>query len=175
MGRTLAAGAIGLVLAGGALGASARDTYTLTANLRARFEVPKPKGVPAGAEGLFTGKAVELSGNKARITWRLTFKKTSGRVLSAHIHIGKAGKAGGVMAPLCGPCRSGQRGTATVTHARLRTIRAGGAYVNLHTARNPAGEIRGQLKAVKSASSSGGDEPPPSPEPEPPPYPPYEP
>ena len=46
------------------------------------------------------------------------------------------------MAPLCGPCRSGQRGTASITHAQLRTIRRGGAYVNVHTASNTAGEIR---------------------------------
>jgi hypothetical protein len=164
------AAAAALVLAGLALAAPQRDTYNLTANLRARFEVPKPTGVPAGAVGLFSGKAVELENDRVRVTWRLAFSKLSGRAVAAHIHAGRAGRAGGVLAPLCGPCRSGQRGTATITHAQLRALRRGGAYVNLHTARNAAGEIRGQLKASEARSSST---PPPAPDPtpEPPPYP----
>jgi len=151
----IAAAGAALALAGLAAAVPQKDTFKLTANLKARFEVPKPAGVPAGAVGLLTGKAVEQENNKVRITWRLTFSKLSGRAAAAHIHVGKAGKAGGVMVALCGPCRNGQRGAANATHAQLRTIRNGGAYVNLHTAKNAAGEIRGQLKASKA--SSGGD------------------
>jgi len=149
-----AAGAT-LVLAGLAIAVPQKDAFNLTANLKARFEVPKPAGVRAGAVGLLTGKAVEQENDKARITWRVTFSKLSGRAAAAHIHVGKPGKAGGVMVALCGPCRNGQRGVANITHAQLRTIRNGGAYVNLHTAKNAAGEIRGQVKASKA--SSGGD------------------
>ena len=141
------AGAAALALAGLALAAPQKDTYNLTANLKARFEVPKPTGVPTGAVGLFTGKVVELENDQARLTWRLTFSKLSGSAAGAHIHVGRGGRAGGVMLALCGPCRSGQRGSATITHAQLRTIRAGGTYVNVHTAKNAAGEIRGQVKA----------------------------
>ena len=146
--------ALGLALAGLAVAGSQKDTYQVTANLKPRFEVPRPKGVPVGATGLFSGKAVELANDKARLTWKLTFSKLSGRAAAAHVHAGKPGKAGTVLAPLCGPCRSGQKGSATITHAQLRLIRNGGAYVNLHTAKNAAGEIRGQLKA------SGGSEDP---------------
>lgn len=172
MSKILVAVATALVLVGIA-GAAPADTYNLTANVRARFEVPKPTGVPAGAVGLFTAKAVELQNARARLTWRLTFSKLSGRATAAHIHVGRAGKAGGVMKPLCGPCRSGQRGRTTITRAQLRTIRAGRAYVNVHTARNAAGEIRGQLKASRV---SGSNDPPPPPPPgddppEPPIYP----
>ena len=53
------------------------------------------------------------------------------------------------MVALCGPCKSGKRGTATITHAQLRTIEAGRAYVNVHTKKNAAGEIRGQIKATR--------------------------
>jgi CHRD domain len=139
-----------------ALAAPQKDTFKLTANLKARFEVPKPKGVPAGATGAFTGTAVELANTRARVTWRLTFSKLSGRAMAAHIHTGRPGKAGAVMAALCGPCRSGQRGTAGISHAQLQTIRAGRAYVNVHTAKNAAGEIRGQVKASEG-SGSGSD------------------
>ena len=171
MPKTLAAAAAaGLALAGLALAAPQQDTYNLTANLRARFEVPKPTRVPAGAVGLFTGKAIELDDGRARVTWRLTFSKLSGRAVAAHIHAGRAGKAGGVLAPLCGPCRRGQRGTATITRAQLRTVRRGRAYVNVHTARNTAGEIRGQVKA-SAAAPSPTPPPAPDPTPEPPPYP----
>ena len=172
MGKTLVAlAALVLALAGLALAAPQKNTYNLTANLKARFEVPKPKGVPTGASGLFTGKVVEIENDRARLTWRLTFSKLSGRAAAAHIHIGKSGQAGGVMLALCGPCRSGQRGTATISHARLRTIRAGGTYVNVHTAKNAAGEIRAQIKASKASTSSGTNPIPPPTTPEPPPYP----
>jgi len=173
MAKTFVAAAVVFVLAGVALAGEQKDTFNLTANMKARFEVPKPSGVRAGATGLFTGKAVELENDRTRLTWRLTFSKLSGRATAAHVHAGKVGKAGGVMIALCGPCRSGQRGTTTVSHAQLRTIRAGRAYVNLHTAKNAAGEIRGQVKAVKAPASSGDDTPPPPTNPEPPPYPPY--
>jgi len=171
MTKTLgAAAALALALAGLALAAQQNDTYKLTANLKARFEVPKTTGVPAGATGLFTGKVVELENDKARVTWRLSFSKLSGRAAAAHIHTGKPGKAGGVMLPLCGPCRTGQRGSSNISHAQLRKIRSGGTYVNLHTAKNAAGEIRGQLKASEGGSISDPT-PKPPPIPEPPPYP----
>jgi CHRD domain len=139
-----------------ALAAPQEDTVTLKANLKARFEVPRPSGVPAGATGAFTGTAVELANDRARVRWRLTFAKLSGRAMAAHIHRGRAGRAGPVLVALCGPCRSGQRGTARISHAQLRTIRAGGTYVNVHTAKNAAGEIRGQVKA-SGGSGTGSD------------------
>lgn len=144
-----------LALAGFASATPQKDSYRLVANVKPRFEVPKPKGVPTGATGLFTGTAVEASNDNAKVTWRVTFSKLSGRAVAAHIHVGKPGKAGGVILALCGPCKSGQRGSGTITQAQLRTIESGGAYVNVHTPKNAAGEIRGQLKASADSSSSG--------------------
>jgi len=159
-----------LGLAGIALASSQGDTYKLTAKLKAGSEVPKPTGVPAAATGLFTGKTVELANDKARLTWKLTFSHLSGKAVAAHIHAGKAGKAGGVLVPLCGPCKNGQTGKAVITHAQEARIKAGAAYVNIHTAKNAAGEIRGQIKA-SGGSSSSDPSPSPTPTPEPPPYP----
>ena len=159
--KTFSAG-VGLVLAvAGLLAAFAvaapqRDAYELTANLKARFEVPTPQGVPTGATGLFTGTAAEQANDRARVTWRLVFSHLSGRAMAAHIHTGRAGRPGPVVVALCGPCRSGQRGTTSISHAQLRTIRAGRVYVNVHTAKNPAGEIRGQVRA-RETSGTGTD------------------
>jgi hypothetical protein len=163
--RTLVAAAgVALVLTGLASAAPQADTYKLTATMKARAEVPRPTGVPAGANGHFTGTAVELANDRARLTWLLTYSKLSGRAMAAHIHIGKVGKAGGVMVPLCSPCRNGQRGRATITHAQLRTIELRRAYVNVHTAKNAAGEIRGQVKSTE-VEGSGSNPPPPPPAP----------
>jgi len=172
MAKIVVAVAAGLVLTGLA-GAAPSATFSVKASLNARAEVPRPTGVPAGAAGAFTARAVEIQSNRARLTWRLTFKKLSGRALAAHIHIGKPRRAGGVMTALCGPCRNGQRGTARITRAQLRTIRAGNAYVNVHTQKNQAGEIRGQLKATLASSGSNPPPTPPptDPSPEPPIYP----
>ena len=164
--------AVAAVVAGIAAAAPQKDTYTLTARLTARAEVPKPKGVPVGANGVFTGKAVELANDKASLTWRLTFSKLSGKAIAAHIHMGKVGKPGAVLLALCGPCRNGQKGSATITHAQLKRIEAGATYVNVHTTKNAGGEIRGQVKA--SGGSGGSDDnptPPPSDDPSPPLYP----
>jgi hypothetical protein len=122
-------------------------TYKLTAKLTAKQEVmPAAKGVPAGATGTFTGKIVG-----SKLTWKLTFKGLSGPAMAAHIHLGKAGKAGNVIVPLCPPgCKSGKSGTATLKKAVRDAIEHNGTYVNVHTAKNPAGEIRGQVKATQS-------------------------
>ena len=167
----LAVFALGLAFAALATATPAKDSFKLNANLKARFEVPRPHGVPAGATGAFTGTAVELSNDKAKLSWRLTFSKLSGRAIAAHIHVGKPGKAGAVMVALCGPCRNGQRGNATISHAQLGTIRAGGSYVNVHTTRNAAGEIRGQVTSSGTSSSDDSGTDTTTTTTEPPPYP----
>jgi hypothetical protein len=115
--------------------------------LTARQEVQRPKGRAARARGLFTLTAT-ANGSTTSIAWRLTFSRLTGRAIGAHIHLGRRGVAGPVAVPLCAPCRSGARGTATVRPAVLAALEAGRAYVNVHTPRNPAGEIRGQIPAV---------------------------
>ena len=115
--------------------------------LRAAQERPKPKGKLGKAKGTFSA-TVTRTGTNGVITWRLTFAKLSGRAIAAHIHSGARGKAGPVIVPLCAPCRSGARGRATVSASVLNALESGASYVNVHTKKNPAGEIRGQLPAV---------------------------
>jgi len=120
---------------------------TVRTTLSAARERPKPKGSVRRAKGLFTA-TVTKQGDSAVIAWRLTFSRLTGRAGAAHIHRGQPGKAGPVIVPLCAPCRSGVRGRATVGASVLAALEAGRAYVNIHTARNPAGEVRGQIRAV---------------------------
>jgi Cu/Zn superoxide dismutase len=122
-------------------------TAAVSTTLNARQERPKPKGNVRRATGTFTGTVTKL-GDTGTIAWRLRFSGLTGRATAAHIHIGQRGRPGPVAVALCGPCRSGARGTANLTPAVLAALAAGRAYVNVHTARNAAGEIRGQIRAV---------------------------
>lgn len=128
-----------------------RDQVAVVASikttLRASQERPKPKGKLAKAKGTFTA-TVSRIGTSGVITWRLTFSKLSGGATAAHIHSGARGKPGPVIVPLCTPCRSGAHGKATVDASVLDALESGKTYVNVHTRKNPAGEIRGQIGAV---------------------------
>ena len=107
-------------------------------------EVPKPAGTRNGARGTFTG-TITKSGTTGVLAWRLTFGKLTGRAVAAHIHLGRVGKAGPVAVALCGPCRSGVSRRVNLKASVLTALENGRAYVNVHTVRNPAGEIRGQI------------------------------
>ena len=58
------------------------------------------------------------------------------------------GVNGAAFKTLCRRCRSGAHGTLTLTASQLDTLMRGRAYVNIHTTRNPSGEIRGQINRV---------------------------
>jgi CHRD domain len=124
---------------------SAAQEVGLKATLDARQEVPRPDGAGSNARGSFLGTLVR-KGAAGTVAWRLTFRGLSGRATAAHVHLAGRGRPGPVALPLCGPCRSGVRGSAKANAKTVRALLAGGAYVNVHTARNPAGEIRGQIR-----------------------------
>jgi len=132
---------------GGEIRGQLATTAGVSTRLTSRQEVPRPKGNVQRATGSFTGTVVKL-GSTGTIAWRLRFSRLTGRAIAAHIHVGRIGKAGPVILALCGPCRNGQRGTANVTAATLAALESGRAYVNVHTPKNPGGEIRGQIRAV---------------------------
>jgi CHRD domain len=145
---TLVAAALavaGLFVAGLGLAASGTTSVKLSAKMTARAETPRPKGA-AKASGMFTAT---LAGSS--LTWRLTFSKLTGKAVAAHVHLGRAGVAGPVAIPLCGPCVSGVHGQVRVAAKTRRALLSGSAYVNVHTAKNAAGEIRGQI-----SRSTGG-------------------
>jgi hypothetical protein len=123
---------------------------TAKTTLHASQERPKPKGNVRRAHGTFTA-TITRTGTSGVITWRLTFAKLTGPAVAAHIHSGARGQAGAVIVPLCAPCRSGARGRATVDASVLDALQTGRTYVNVHTKKNPQGEIRGQLRAAALA------------------------
>jgi hypothetical protein len=120
---------------------------SVSTTLLATKERPKPKGNVRRARGTFTA-TITKQGTAGVVAWRLTFSRLTGRAVAAHIHRGQPGRAGPVIAALCAPCRNGVRGRATVGASVLAALESGRAYVNIHTARNPAGEVRGQIRAV---------------------------
>ena len=141
---------VAFVLSAVALAAANADKYSYKATMTPAQEVPKPTGAKAGG-GVFTATATEQAKNST-LAWKLTFSKLTGPASAAHIHLGAKGKAGNVLVPLCAapakPCKSGMTGKLTVKKDIADALERGKTYVNVHTAKNPAGEIRGQVKLV---------------------------
>lgn len=119
--------------------AAPSKTIRLQATMNPRGEVPKVR--QPGAIGKFRAT---LNKESHLLTWKLTFRGLSGPAVAAHIHVGGKKTAGPVLVPLCSPCTSGQTGSATITTDQQGTILNARTYVNVHTAKHPAGEIRGQ-------------------------------
>jgi hypothetical protein len=145
IGRLIAATVAGALVVAGI--AAAGSSYKVAATLNAKQEVPAQAVKNAAGVGGFTGTYVE-AGKGATLKWKLTFAHLSGPALQAHIHQGKRGVAGNVIVPLCAPCKNGQTGTSKISAAVIKALEGGNAYVNVHTAKNPAGEIRGQVKVT---------------------------
>lgn len=75
--------------------------------------------------------------------------KTSGVMgTMAHIHMGAAGANGGVIVPLTKVDDNtwGVPAGAKLSAEQMAAYKAGNLYVNVHSAANKGGEIRGQLK-----------------------------
>jgi hypothetical protein len=118
--------------------ASAKQHETmLGAKLDAMQDHAASKGV-----GTFTAT---ITGSK--LSWHLTFKHLTGKAVAAHIHVGAKGKSGNVLIPLCAPCTKAAMGTVKLNAMELRDVTKAATYVNVHTAKYPNGEIRGQITA----------------------------
>lgn len=137
------AAASAAVAAAVALARPSMAPMKFSATLSTAQEVPKEHGAPANAGGTFTAIL-----NGKTLKWKLTFQNLSGVSTAAHIHMGRKGKSGPVLIALCGAgCKSPVSGATIVSPAVAKTLSSGGTYVNVHTTKNPGGEIRGQLKS----------------------------
>ena len=96
-----------------------------------------------------TGKAtLKFDDATKKLTYTITYTGLSGDAVAAHFHgPADAGANGGVELPITvGP--SPIKGEATLDDAKAADLSAGKWYVNIHTAANPMGEIRGQVEAA---------------------------
>jgi hypothetical protein len=140
--------------------ATAPHGATFTAHLIGDEQLPPVDTLAVGQTVL------RLSRNGDELHYRLVVANIED-VLQSHIHLAPAGANGPIVAwlypdgppPVPIPGRfDGVLATGTITAADLlgplaggtledliEAIETGGAYVNVHTAQNPGGEIRGQL------------------------------
>src|SRR5450432_4061563 len=94
-----------------------------------------------------TGTAdIDYDAATKKLTWKVTYSGLSGPATAAHFHgPAEAGKNAGVKVPIANPTTSPVEGSATLTDEQAADLVAGKYYVNIHTAANPGGEIRGQV------------------------------
>jgi hypothetical protein len=112
---------------------------TFKANMSGKTEVP-----PNTTAGSGTVTATYDSDSK-KLTWKGSYSGLTGPATAAHFHgPAPAGKNAGVMIPIA-PATSPLEGSATLNDAQAKALMDGDMYVNVHTAANKGGEIRGQL------------------------------
>ena len=123
--------------------AASAAVVSYTAKLNGASETP-----PTTSKGTGSAK-VSLDTTKKTISWTVSYSGLTGPATMAHFH-GPApvGKAAGVAIPLTGPMASPLKGSSAITDAQISDLKGGLWYVNVHTAANPGGEIRGQLEAA---------------------------
>ena len=100
-----------------------------------------------------TGSAQFRVNADKTLTYTVRVQDLSGPPRAAHVHQGDAGVPGPVVIPLDPSAVTGTSGTfsgtsAPLSDALVSAFKAGGLYVNVHTALNGSGEIRGQIAVV---------------------------
>jgi len=120
------------------------ETVTLKATLNGTSEVP-----PTDSKATGTATATYDSATKV-LTYTITYSGLSGDAAAAHFHgPAAAGANAGVAVPIAAPLASPIKGTATLNDGQANDLTAGKWYINIHTAANKGGEIRGQLEKGK--------------------------
>lgn len=113
---------------------------TLTSTLSGEAEIPAVTTMGTGTVDVTYTPATKV------LKWKVVYSGLSGPVTAAHFH-GPAipGQNAGVALPFKGKLDSPIEGQATLTAAQADELLSGKWYVNLHTAANPNGEVRGQV------------------------------
>ena len=119
------------------------EKTAFTADLNGPSEVP-----PTDSTG--TGKAeVTYDDASKMLSWTITYSGLTGNATAAHFH-GPAieGENAGPMIPIK-QLDSPMKGSVTLTEDQSQALTGGKMYFNVHTAKYPDGEIRGQLAPAK--------------------------
>ena len=102
--------------------------------------------VPANTSAGKGTADIDYDAATKKLTWKLTYSGLTGPATMAHFHgPAEAGKNAGVALAIPNAGTSPAEGSATLTDAQAADLEAGKYYVNVHTAANPGGEIRGQV------------------------------
>jgi CHRD domain len=102
--------------------------------------------VPANTSGAKGTADIDYDAATKKLTWTVTYSGLSGPATAAHFHgPAEPGKNAGVAVAIPNAGTSPVSGSATLTDAQAADLTAGKYYVNIHTAANPGGEIRGQV------------------------------
>jgi allophanate hydrolase subunit 2 len=127
--------------------------------------------VPPVRTDAFGDAKFKVSKDEKRMAFRLTVNNLD-NFTQAHIHLGRRGMNGPVVAFLFGPAdpaisvdRGVVEGIITAEDlvgplqgkplsALIDLMKAEKTYVNAHTVQNPDGEIRGQIKPVNSVNQN---------------------
>ncbi|WP_372527603.1 CHRD domain-containing protein [Piscinibacter sp.] len=121
-----------------ALAAGVASAQQVNLTLSGDSEVPPVKTAAAGSGAITVAADKSVSGAVAT---------TGVAGTMAHIHEAAAGKNGGVIIPLK---QEGDKWVvpagAKLTDAQFEAFKAGNLYVNVHSAANPGGEVRAQIK-----------------------------
>ena len=124
--------------------ALALATPSMAAMVNLKADLKASNEIPANASKASGSVTATYDTASKKLTWKGSYKDLSGPATAAHLHTGEAGKNGGVAVPIA-PATSPLDGSATLTDAQAADLLAGKLYVNIHTAANKGGEIRGQL------------------------------
>lgn len=113
-----------------------------TASLSGSQSVP-----PAISNGTGTAWAV-LDMSTKSLTYRVTYAQLDSTFTAAHFHLGAAGTNGPVVYPITSTF-TGNTASGTwsnIPDTLIASLMKGDIYINIHSKKYPAGEIRGQLK-----------------------------
>src|SRR6266852_7774328 len=112
----------------------------MKAALDGKAEVP-----PNASAGKGTAD-IDYDAATKKLSWKVTYSGLSGPATAAHFHgPAEPGKNAGVAVAIPNATSSPAEGSATLTDAQAADLMAGKYYVNIHTAANPGGELRGQV------------------------------
>jgi CHRD domain len=133
-------GGLALAMTLGHAGNLRAETLTYKVALKSASEVPPNVSSGAGTAD------VTYDTQSKKLSWKVSYSGLTGPATAAHFHgPAEPGKNAGVMIPIQNIATSPAEGSATLTDAQAADLVAGRLYVNVHTAANPGGEIRGQV------------------------------